>query len=211
MLNKNFFNILPFCPRALKGIKGSGFGLIETLKSSLLKSIKGKFVQSQIEKLPNGSEGSATIKRHAANRFTSEGKCDHTGEFTIFGQLFQQCKVGTSYQKTSFLQNGTDNKIFQTKFAGEGAIDVGGPFRECLSNLVDELESEFLPLLIKSTNNRNNHGYNRDCYILNPSSISPTHGELFVFFGYFLGFSIRTQSAMNWHFPAIFWKQMLGE
>ena len=33
---------------------------------------------------------------------------------------------------------------------------------------------------------------------------------LFVYH-HFLGFSIRTKSAMNWHFPGIFWKQLIGE
>lgn len=101
--------------------------------------------------------------------------------------------------------------IFQADFAGEGSIDVGGPFREVLSNLIDELEGPNLPLLIKTANNRNNHGYNRECFTLNPSSITPVHRELFTFLGYFIGFSIRTKSAMNWHFPPIFWKQLIDE
>jgi len=34
---------------------------------------------------------------------------------------------------------------------------------------------------------------------------------MFRFMGYYLGFSIRTLSAINWHFPQIFWKQLLEE
>jgi E3 ubiquitin-protein ligase HERC1 len=68
-----------------------------------------------------------------------------------------------------------------------------------------------VPLLIKTPNNRNNHGYNRECYCLNPASVTPTHRELFEFLGLFLGFSIRTKSAMNWHFPPVFWKQLLEQ
>lgn len=80
-----------------------------------------------------------------------------------------------------------------------------------MTNLVQELESPLLPLLIKTPNNRNNHGFNRDCFCLNPAAVSPTHRELFVFLGHFLGFSIRTKSAMDWHFPPIFWKQLLEQ
>jgi hypothetical protein len=47
--------------------------------------------------------------------------------------------------------------------------------------------------------------------MLNPASHSPTHQELFEFFGLFLGFNIRSKSCMNWHFPPIFWKQLIGE
>jgi len=106
--------------------------------------------------------------------------------------------------------NNTDSQMFSVSFAGEGSIDVGGPFRETLSNVVDELEDVHLPLLIKTANHRNDHGSSRECFTLNPASITPTHSELFTFMGYFLGFSIRSQSAMNWHFPPIFWKQLLG-
>lgn len=66
--------------------------------------------------------------------------------------------------------NTTDSHAFSVTMAGEGAIDVGGPFRECLCNMVDELESEVLPLLIKTPNNRNDHGSNRECFMLNPAS-----------------------------------------
>jgi len=38
-----------------------------------------------------------------------EGKCDHTGEFTIFGQLFQYCqRPGTDY-RNSLKMNSTDD------------------------------------------------------------------------------------------------------
>lgn len=94
---------------------------------------------------------------------------------------------------------------------GEGSIDVGGPFRETLTNVVDELESALLPLLVKTANNKNDHGFMRECWTLNPSSITPTHEEMFKFLGFFIGFTIRSKSAMNWHFPPIIWKRILGE
>jgi E3 ubiquitin-protein ligase HERC2 len=128
----------------------------------------------------------------------------------IFGQIFQHHKKDDSF-KGAFKRNGTDSQMFSVSLAGEGSIDVGGPFREALTNVVMELETDALPLLIKTPNNRNDHGSSRDCFILNPASTTPTHSELFVFLGYFLGFSIRSQSAMDWHFPPIFWKQLLGE
>jgi hypothetical protein len=143
-----------------------------------------------------------------AARFAESGKCDHTGEHTIFGQIMQHIR-SSKLQRTSFRRNGTDDMIFDVKLAGEGSIDIGGPFRELLTNLCAEFESTALPLLIKSPNNRNNHGYNRECFCLNPASVSPTHKELFILFGNFLGFSIRTKSAMDYHFPPIFWKQLL--
>lgn len=74
-----------------------------------------------------------------------------------------------------------------------------------------ELESDVLPLLIKTVNNRNNHGENRDCFIPNPSSNTPTHLELFKFLGHLLGFAIRTMSPLPLHLAPIFWKLLLGD
>lgn len=90
-------------------------------------------------------------------------------------------------------------------------MDAGGPYREGLTNMCTEIESEALPLLVKTANNRNNHGENRDCFIPNPSSNNPTHMDLFKFFGHLLGFAIRTMSALPLHFPPIFWKKILGD
>jgi hypothetical protein len=107
--------------------------------------------------------------------------------------------------------NSTDDRCWRANFVGEGSIDAGGPFRDSLSNICDELESEFLPLLVKTPNNRNVHGFNRECYLPNGESNNPSHHELFKFLGNILGFAIRTQSPLNLHFPPIFWKQVLGE
>jgi len=101
--------------------------------------------------------------------------------------------------------------MYDVKFMGEGSMDDGGPFRESLTNMIDELESDCLPLLVKTANNKNDHGFMRECWTLNPSSTTPTHAEMFKFMGYLLGFTIRSKSALNWHFPPVFWKRLLGE
>jgi hypothetical protein len=92
MLNFHFYKILPYCTSKTKKIEGSSFDLLDKLKTSLLSSIKMKYVNQQIQKLPSNGQGTAQIKRHAAARFIETGKCDHTGEFTIFGQLLQIMK-----------------------------------------------------------------------------------------------------------------------
>jgi len=74
-----------------------------------------------------------------------------------------------------------------------------------------ELESDNLPLLVKTANNRNNHGENRDCFVPHPSSKNPSHFEMFRFLGNILGYGIRTLCPIPLHFPPIFWKQVLGD
>jgi hypothetical protein len=57
MLNKYFFEVLPYCTSLTKGISGSGFDLLTEMKASLLSSVKLKFINKLIEKLPTGSRG----------------------------------------------------------------------------------------------------------------------------------------------------------
>jgi len=111
----------------------------------------------------------------------------------------------------AFKANNEDAHIFDTKFAGEGADDYGGPYRELLTNVGDEINDSCLPLTIKSPNNQTNFGTFRDCVILNMSSTTPTHKQMFKLMGGFIGFSIRSSSPITWKFPPFFWKQLLNE
>lgn len=74
-----------------------------------------------------------------------------------------------------------------------------------------ELESESLPLLIRSANNKNNHGQFRECWIPNCSSRSPTQLEMFKFLGAMIGWSIRSTSTLHLDLPPIFWKKIIGQ
>ena len=110
-----------------------------------------------------------------------------------------------------FRKQGVDSRCYYAKFIGEGSIDAGGPFRETFDNIMKELESDLLPLLIKSANNRNDHGSNRDCFVINPATRSPTHLEMFKFFGAILSFSIMTKSPVPIHLAPTVWKLLLND
>ena len=150
------------------------------------------------------------MNRNRASVFAVEGKVDHDGTHTIFGQAFQQCKKNDPTYK-NFRQTNMESGCWSVQFVGEASIDAGGPYRESLDNIGKELESEQVPLLIKSSNNRNDHGHNRDCFIVNPSSRSPTHLEMYKFLGAFIAFAIMSRSPLPLHLAPSLWKQLLGE
>jgi hypothetical protein len=74
-----------------------------------------------------------------------------------------------------------------------------------------EIESGVLPLMIKTPNNRNNHGDTRDCFVVNQNSKTPTHQELFKFLGVIIAYAFRSKSCMPFNFAPVFWKQLTGE
>ena len=66
---------------------------------------------------------------------------------------------------------------------GEFGHDAGGLYRESYSVYCSELQSSFLPLLVKSPNNRNTYGANREAWMPNPAATSSTHLDMFTFLG----------------------------
>lgn len=111
----------------------------------------------------------------------------------------------------NFRQLSTDSKCYEIKFLGEGSIDAGGPFRESLTNIASELEQGVIPLLIKSPNNKNEHGINRDCFILDSRSKTPAHQFMFKYFGGFLAYSFLSKSPIPLNLAPWVWKQLLHE
>ena len=79
----------------------------------------------------------------------------------------------------------------QVTFEGEGAQDVGGPYREALDNLCAELHSEALPLLVRSPNCVHGAGGNREVYVPNPSALGANELDWYCFVGQLLGLALR--------------------
>ena len=112
---------------------------------------------------------------------------------------------------SNFSHHSVDERCYKVNFQGEGSVDAGGPFRDSLVNIVQEMEDGLVPLLIKSPNNRNDHGANRDCYILNPDSTSPAMLEMYKYLGGFIAFGILSKSPVPLNLAPTVWKQILGE
>ena len=75
-----------------------------------------------------------------------------------------------------FKVNGVDDQVMRVKFENEDGIDAGGPYRELVSSIGDEMGNcGVLPLLIKSSNNKNESGENLDCFVIDSTSVTPTH------------------------------------
>lgn len=107
---------------------------------------------------------------------------------------------------SQFRKNNVDDKCYSIKFLGEGSIDAGGPFRDSLVNIVQEMEDGLVPLLIKTPNNRNDHGTNRDCFILNPTSTSPAHLEMYKYLGGFIAYGILSKAPVPLNLAPTVWK-----
>ncbi len=148
------------------------------------------------------------LDRHKAYLLKSSGAVDHTGERSMFGQLWRllKDKVGQFRKRQK-----KDKFPFKAKFKGEGGIDAGGLFRETLDQICEELQSSCLPLLVPTPNNKTAYGEYREKWTVSPSARQPHHLEMLEFFGALLGMSFRLGHLLSLNMASTFWKQLMGD
>uniref|UniRef100_A0A7S3NE73 HECT domain-containing protein n=1 Tax=Euplotes harpa TaxID=151035 RepID=A0A7S3NE73_9SPIT len=218
--NQNFLKVIPYVILDEEMIKEVTEGKAEvqadTLsilfmisKSLAFKSTKYSYIKKIADSLPtNYDEPDIQLNRRLIMHKKDRGKVDHKGEWTTFGCVFKTIK---DKNFESLRKANSSYKAWRATFVGEGSIDAGGPYRESLTNITDELQSACLPLLIKTQNHKNDHGLNRDCWTINPSSTSPSHLEMYKFLGALIGMAFRAGHVIDLKFPPIFWKKFIGD
>ena len=148
------------------------------------------------------------LDRHKAHLLKTSGAVDHTGERSLFGQLWRllKDKVGQFRKRLK-----KDKFPFKAKFKGEGGIDAGGLFRETIDQICEELQSASLPLLVPTPNNKTAYGEYREKWTISPSASQPHHLEMLEFFGALLGMSFRLGHLLPLNMASTFWKQLMGD
>lgn len=138
------------------------------------------------------------------------GDDDKDIQWGIFTQAFHQLHSANPAQLRS------TGRAFTVRLVGEGATDSGGPYRECLSSMCAELQSNQLPLFIPCPNaqlalEEVGIGKNRDKYIPKPSSQSSLHLAMYEFVGKLMGIAIRTKAPLPLDLPSAVWKPLVGQ
>ena len=163
-----------------------------------------------MQKIGHGDRITIYVSRNKAMTFADNGGIDHEAKKSIFGQVVREME-NRCPSMSCFRMHSTDDQCWRVNFKGEGSDDYGGPFRDCLVNIANEMESGVVPLFIKSPNNRMEHGTYRDCYILNGKSKSPSHLLMLKYLGGLIGFAILSKSPIPFNFAPIVWKQIIGD
>lgn len=136
-----------------------------------------------------------------------KGKIDHKGKRSIFGQAFQQLH----HRDPKMFRIDRNKCAWKTVFKGEFSDDYGGPYRQGIEDICNELHSEVVPLFIKCPNGRENIGSNREKYVPRPSSVSPLHICMYEFVGKLMGLAVRTKNVLDLDLPSIVWKALVSD
>jgi alpha-tubulin suppressor-like RCC1 family protein len=170
---------------------------------------KNELIKYYLEKTVTEFEvGELKVNRLKVRKFIEKGKPDHTGEYSLFGLIFQFLK-NKPFKIFRKKDTNRESKLFNVTFVGEASIDAGGPYREAITQAFTELQSPTLPLLIPSPNQKNESGLFREKWVINPSSKSTIHLEMYKVLGGLIGYAIRTGEFLSLDLPSIFWKQLL--
>ena len=109
---------------------------------------------------------SLKVRRVKANEFKFKGRHETAGESCT---LFTQFVNGYKNRPDRWKKKG--RTPFKVSFVNENSQDCGGPMRDAISNLCEEVTSpELLPLLRPTANNLSRVEPSMDCLTLNSSA-----------------------------------------
>ena len=217
-INDSFKKLLPFLIQnqrylqSMPGAHSSELSLYHNFvksKDLIFQVVKMMYLK-MIYKTLQSQEGYPTITYDRISIQAKKDKdiVDHNAEWTIFAKTMNMCK---DRNYSCLRVDKSDNRAWKAKFEGEGSIDEGGPYREIITNICEELHSLALPLLIPTQNNKNDHGFGRDLWTLNPSATRPVHLEMYKFLGALIGMAFRSGQVLDLKLSSVFWKKLINE
>jgi len=121
--------------------------------------------------------------------------------------LFVQLAKHLMELPTSALRK--NQQPFNVSFSNEAGIDAGGVFRDALSEVMAELQSSKLPLLVPCPNAVNKVGHTLDKWVPNSACSTQEHLKLFEIVGRIMGMAIRLQEPLQLDLPPICWKPLV--
>ena len=203
------FNIL--CQKLLPMINlslGSGeSGLVDKIRTAryhILLLQKNALLTEALNKTKIPLSTTVEITFDVVKAKTGENPDD-----TMFSQAYKQLMkhAGTLFRRD------TDEQLWSAKYVGMFSIDRGGPYRDSISRMCDELCSTLLPLFILCPNGRTNVGLNRDRWIPNVFPLNePIRDQIknqYRFVGQLMGMAIRTKNYLEVRFARLVWKQLI--
>jgi hypothetical protein len=177
-----------------------------------------KMLKQHLGSLGTDSESLAIhIVRKKAQDFAQSGQVDVKGEHTIFAQVQKRLEAA---RYLGLRINNSDKKAWFVKYIGEAAVDDGGLFRDCLSEMCSELRYQvqtkpsvrcLLPLLVPTKNQQGNIGQDREMHVLNPGASTDIQLKMMQFLGALMGMSFRSGILLDLNISRLTWKQIVGD
>jgi len=166
----------------------------------------------QVRGLMHSSPTLYTAPRISVNRIRASRQREEGTSATLQGSVFHQIAAQMrAHPVSSYRLLIADQQVWNVQFAGEGSIDVGGPFRESVSNLCADLMSTNTDLFLLCPNGSSSVGLNRSSFVPSPSAASTAQLAQLEFVGQLMGIALRTRLPLALDLPSTVWKSLLGQ
>lgn len=176
-----------------------------SIKGLLLTKYKVAEMSKHLNATPKCTQTPDVNIHRLADSFLSSGRKSYRR--TVFGQLYRQLKT----RPATFWRRGA-GRTWKVNFVGEYSYDAGGPYRESIALLGEELSSpDKTTLVVWIPNHKSNTGLNKDCVLPNPRATHPKQHALLEFLGRLLGSTFYSKESLPLHFPPVFWKKLAGD
>ncbi|XP_072199056.1 E3 ubiquitin-protein ligase HECTD3-like isoform X2 [Excalfactoria chinensis] len=155
------------------------------------------------------------INRQLAREHRAHPELDPSGQNTVFIQVYENLQPSkTNNCLLDYRWPQTHSQWWECVFTTEGVIDSGGGFRDCLTDISEELCPSSgdvpvpLPFFVRTSNQGNSSSDTRDMYVPNPSCKDFPKYE---WIGQLMGAALRSKEILVLALPSLVWKQLSGE
>eukprot|EP00920_Eleutheroschizon_duboscqi_P023727 GHVT01059078.1.p1 GENE.GHVT01059078.1~~GHVT01059078.1.p1 ORF type:complete len:996 (-),score=273.43 GHVT01059078.1:474-3077(-) len=124
---------------------------------------------------------------------------------SVFGQIFCQLRhVDPRRLRAS-------RRPWYVLYEGEGGVDAGGIFRDALTHVCQELQSNSTCLLLPTPNSRSADDGHLDSWLPNGALSSPTSLAMYFFLGQMMAVAVRGKHCLDLTLPPFFWRRLVKQ
>ena len=154
--------------------------------------------------LQQSQDGSATEPSFQVDRF----RCKSSDEPDYL--MFTECMKQLHSFKPETFRLEAHSKAWKCQFANEHATDAGGPYRESIEWMCNEVMTNQtqLALFRLCANGMNDRGQNRDKYVPSPNKCSHLDETMYIFLGKLMGLAMRTKELLPLNIAPVIWKRI---
>ena len=162
-------------------------------------------IKNHLNAIPRGNELLVKVNRLVSQE-ENVMKNDKQGKMTIFGQVCREISEGKpDFENFRISGENPNHSCMKIKFKNERAVDIGGPFREVITNMVKEIETDKRLSLFKPSRTQNG------LYVINEGANDEYQLELFIYVGAFMAYAFLSSQPVPFSLTANSWRLILGE
>jgi hypothetical protein len=178
---------------------------IRKAKMYLLSSNKRQLLGQSIRATESGyTHGNLNVYFIVLEVAISNENYENTMFYHAYVQLYD--KAQDSFRKK-------DKQLWRAQYIDMHSTDLGGPYRDSITQICSDICSTRLTLFILCPNGRTNSASNQDCWIPNVyppnESIPEKFQKQYRFVGQLMGLAIRKKHYLNIKFAPLLWKELL--